>query len=79
LLGYVLHEVRQWVPEFIIITGPLISEREGHKYKDEYLKYKQAEIVSEIRQYLKNIETKVIYVPDNDGKDPNIGNDKDFL
>ena len=26
LLGYVLHEVRLWIPEFLIIMGPLIVE-----------------------------------------------------
>lgn len=38
LLGYVLHEVRLWLPDFLILMGPLIIEREGQKLKDEYLK-----------------------------------------
>ncbi len=33
----------------------------------------------EIKQYLKNIDTKVIYIPSNNGRDPNLSNDKDFI
>ncbi len=34
ILGFVLHEVRMLVPDFLVIMGPLIIEREGQKFEE---------------------------------------------
>lgn len=66
-----LHLVRLYVPDFLVIMGPLIFEMKDQKNKSF--------IIETIKQHLKNVDTKIIYVPENGGKDPNLSLDDHFI